>query len=344
MSKNRRKQDSGSPTVSVVVPMRNEEEYAERCLLSLLNQTYPADRFELIVVDGDSSDDSREIVQRLQQSYARLRLLHNPTAIVPTSMNIGIQSSTADIIVRADAHTIYPPDYIENSVSVLEQTKADNVGGPIRTVPGADNFSAQLAAVVISSRFGVGNSRFRTSTKEGYVDTVPFGAFRRDLFDRVGFFNEQLVRNQDNELNARIRKAGGKIYLSPCLTTNYFAPAKFPKLLQQTYRNAKWHFFTLRHMRSALGFRHLLPAGFLLNLLVLTILALIAPWARIALAGILLLYVTSAFILTLGTSGTPWSIRLTLPFAFFAFHISYGVGTLAGLQYVVNHPGAKPLR
>ena len=335
--------ESRIPMVSIVIPMRNEEDHAEESIVSLLRQTYPAGCYELVVVDGNSTDNSRQIVERMQQSWPNLRLLDNPAGITPKSMNLGIRSAVGEIIVRADAHNVYPPDYVEGCVKVLEQTGADNVGGPWRTVPGGDTFGARVVATVLTSRFGVGNSHFRTSSLEGYVDTVPFGTFRRDLFDRVGFFNEYLVRNQDNELNARIRKAGGKIYLTPALTTNYYAPATFAKLLRQTYKNSKWHFFTLRQMHSSLGVRHLLPAGFVLGLLLLASLAFAYPPARLGLAAILLVYFFVASIFAARTDA-PVAVKLALPFAFFAFHICYGVGTLAGLRFVVADPSAAPIR
>ena len=335
--------ESRLPMVSVVIPMRNEEDHAEECVVSLLQQTYPADCYELIVVDGNSSDNSRQIVERLQQSCTNLRLLDNPAGITPKSMNLGIRNSVGEIIVRADAHNVYPPDYVEGCVKVLEQTGADNVGGPWRTVPGGETFGARLVAAVLTSRFGVGNSHFRTSSREGYVDTVPFGTFRRNLFDRVGFFNEHLVRNQDNELNARIRKAGGKIYLTPALTTNYFAPATFVKLLRQTYRNTKWHFFTVRQMHDSLGIRHLLPAGFVLGLCLLALLAFPYPQARLVLAAILLFYLLVAGTFAVRTDA-PLAVKLALPFAFLAFHICYGVGTLAGIRFVMTNPSVAPIR
>jgi glycosyltransferase involved in cell wall biosynthesis len=334
---------SRTPMVSVVIPMRNEEDHVERCVLSLLDQTYPADCYELIVVDGNSADRSRQIVERLQQSHAKLRLLDNPAGIVPKSMNLAIRNSVGEIIVRADAHNVYPPDYVESCIKFLEQTGADNVGGPWRTVAGGETFGARLVVAVLSSPFGVGNSQFRISSHEGYVDTVPFGTFRRNLFDRVGFFNEHLVRNQDNELNARIRKAGGKIYLTPALTTNYFAPATFGKLLRQTYRNTKWHFFTLRQMRNALGIRHLLPAGFVLGLILVVLLAFADTHGRFALAATLLFYFLVASTFAIRTDA-PVSVKLALPFAFFAFHICYGAGTVAGVRFVVDNPSVAPIR
>ncbi|MGH9545865.1 MAG: glycosyltransferase family 2 protein [Terriglobales bacterium] len=333
-----------APVVSVVIPMRNEQEHAEKCLLSLLQQTYPGDRYELLVVDGNSSDQSLEIVQRLQASYPNLRLLHNPAGIVPISMNLGIRNSRGEIVVRADAHTLYPAEYVERCVRYLQETSADNVGGPIRTVAAGPGFGPELVVAVLRSRFGVGNSEFRTSAREGYVDTVPFGTFRRDLFDRVGYFNERLVRNQDNEMNARIRHAGGKIYLTPALTTDYFAPATFGQLLRQTYRNARWHFFTLRQMPGALGLRHLLPAGFVLTLCVLAGLTLTTLAAGLALAAILLMHLFVGYSFAMRQPGISLAVRLALPFAFLAFHAGYGLGTIAGLRFVIARPSSSPLR
>src|SRR5262249_9758817 len=154
----------------------------------------------------------------------------------PAAMNIGIRAANGDIIIRADGHNFYPESYIETCVKYLNRTGADNVGGPWITVPANDNFGARLVAAILINPFVVGNSNFRIGVKEGFVETVPFGAFRRELFDRIGMFNEKLVRNQDNELNARIRQSGGKIYQTPALTTQYHPVARFRDLLRQTFR------------------------------------------------------------------------------------------------------------
>src|SRR6185437_12596672 len=216
---------------------------------------------------------------------------------------------------------------------------------PWLTVPADNTLGARLVAAMLSNPFGVGDSRFRISCKEGFVETVPFGAFRREVFDRVGMYNEKLVRNQDNELNARIRKAGGKIYQTPTLRTTYHPVAGFLQLLKQTYRNSQWHVFSVHENAKSMGLRHFVPALF-----VTTCATLI---------GCSLLSIASALLLTLLLAGyllTGWyfafnksksyglGLKLLLPFACFCFHMSYGLGTLAGCRYLLTPPSAKPIR
>src|SRR6266851_1344218 len=162
-------------TVSFVMPVRNEEEYIRASLQTLVDQSYPATDCEIIVVDGRSSDRTREIIEEIRLQNPQIRCLDNSAGIVPTAMNIGIRAARGDVIIRADGHNVYPRDYAANCVKCLDETGADNVGGPCVTVPADESFSARLVAAVLSSPFGVGNSKFRTSSKEGFVDTVPFG-------------------------------------------------------------------------------------------------------------------------------------------------------------------------
>ncbi len=276
--------------VSVIVPMRNEEHYISACLTSLLNQTYPPAAYEIIVVDGRSSDRSREIVEGHLREHSNLSCIDNPAAIAPCAMNIGIRVAQGEIIIRADGHNFYPPDYIANCVKYLEQTGADNVGGPWLTVPANESFGARLVAAVLTSPFGVGDSKFRTGSAEGYVDTVPFGAFRRELFDRVGMYNEKLVRNQDNELNARILKSGGKIYQTPALRTEYRPVGGFWKLLNVTFKTSQWHLFTLSENCRAITVRHLAPGLFVSGMVGLLFSSVFSRVASISLGVVLLFY------------------------------------------------------
>src|SRR5215813_2956741 len=263
--------------VSIVMPIRNEEGYVAAALQSLVDQNFPASAIEIIVVDGRSSDRTRDIVQEFARKYPSVRLLDNPAGIVPTAMNIGIRAARGDVIIRADGHNIYQQDYAANCVKYLEQTGADNVGGPILTVAADGTFGARLVAAILSSPFGVGNSKFRTSREEGFVDTVPFGAFRRELFDRVGLYNEKLVRNQDVELNGRIREAGGKIYLAPVLMTRYHPVKTFPGLLKHAFNTSKWNVFTLCENGRSLRLRHLTPAFFVVLVGLLIVAFFLSP-------------------------------------------------------------------
>ncbi len=327
------------------MPVRNEEEYIRASLQSLVDQSYPVSCCEIIVVDGRSSDRTREIIEEIRLQNPQVRCLDNSVGIVPTAMNIGIRAARGEVIIRADGHNVYPKDYAANCVKYLEQTGADNAGGPWLTVPADESFSARLVVAILSSPFGVGNSKFRTSREEGFVDTVPFGAFRREIFDRVGMYNERLVRNQDNEFNARIRKAGGTIYLTPALTTYYHPVKNFLGLLKYAIKTSQWHIFTLRENRESMGLRHLVPALFLIILLLLSPASVMSVYAKEVLAAIICIYLFTGFYFSLRakTEGN-LDMALVQPFATFCFHIAYGAGTLFGLRYLFRQPSIKPIR
>jgi glycosyltransferase involved in cell wall biosynthesis len=329
----------------VVVPMRNEKEHIRACLDSLLKQTYEANSYEVIVVDGCSSDGSSQIVRDLQREHPNLFMFVNPSGITPTSMNLGIRNARNRTVLVAGAHAVYPPEFLSNCDAKLRETGADVVGGPIVTVAVDDSIGARLVASVLSSPFGVGNSHFRTSLKEGYVDAVPFGAYRAEILNKVGLFNEKLIRNQDNDLFARIRSAGGRIYFSPALSTHYIPAGCVSELLLQTYKKAQWHFFTLRQNIGALGLRHLTPAFFLLLLICLMAAAIGEFWARIALITVFIVYLILAFSYVLRERDqTGTDVALLFPLTCLLFHLSYGVGTLVGLRYLVGAAPSKPIR
>jgi len=332
-------------SVSVIVPMRNEETYISDCLHSLLQQTYPVDLYEVLVVDGRSSDQSTELVQKLMRTHRNLRILDNPAGIVPSAMNIGIRSASGKIIVRADGHSVYPAGYIANCVKYLAETGAENVGGPLLTVAANSGFSARLVAAVLTSPFGVGNSRFRTGTFEGEVETVPYGAFRRELFDRIGVYNEKLVRNQDNELNARIRAAGGRIFQTPALRTEYRPVAGFGQLLRTTFRTSQWHLLSLQENPHSMSFRHLAPGLMVCVLLALAAAAIAGRTAAEILAIGVIAYLLAGFaVAALRIRSYGLAIASVLPAACFCFHLSYGLGTLAGVRLLFRVSSSHPIR
>jgi glycosyltransferase involved in cell wall biosynthesis len=339
--------DTGMKSIeaSVIVPIRNEEKYIRTCLQSLLRQSVPCDSYEIIVVDGRSSDRSREIVEEIQHDFPNVRCLDNPAAIAPVAMNIGIRNARGKVIIRADGHNFYPQTYIENCIKYLDQTGADNVGGPWLTVPADGTFGARLVAAILSNPFGVGGSRFRTSQVDGFVETVPFGAFRRELFDRIGLYNETLVRNQDNELNARILEAGGKIYQTSALQTEYHPVASFSGLLLQIFKTSQWHVFSIRENRRSMGFRHLAPAAFVLGVLALVGLSLFGRLPLIVLMSLLTVYLLTGFYVAVGRR-RDWGLAVAgiMPFASLCFHFAYGLGTLVGLRYMFKAPSSNPIR
>ncbi len=331
--------------VTFVVPVRNEEQHIRACLQSLVDQSYAGGEIEILVVDGWSSDGTRKIIDGFRRLYPHVHRLENPAGIAPKAMNIGIRAARGDIIIRADGHNVYPRDYAANCVKYLAETPADNVGGPCITVPADESFGGRLVAAVLSSPFGVGNSRFRTGSEEGFVDTVPFGAFRKELFDRIGMYNEKLVRNQDNDLNARIRNWGGQIYLTPALATRYHPVKTFRELLSKTFQSSRWHMVTIRENSKSLSARHLAPACFVLILSALLAASFVAPAARwTLLQAISIYFLAGAYFPLRSRNSDTRAVSLALPFASFCFHLAYGAGTIIGLAYLFREPSARPLR
>ena len=333
-------------TVSVIVPIRNEERYIAACLQSLINQTYPPDAYEVLVVDGRSSDRSRQIVEELGRGAPRLHCLDNPAAIAPAAMNIGIRHASGEFIVRADGHTHLSQRLPRELCEVpAEEPEPKMSEARVEPYPPMIRLGSRMVAAILTNPFGVGDSRFRTSNFEGFVDTVPFGAFRRDLFDRVGMYDEKLVRNQDNELNARIREAGGKIYQTPALTTEYHPVASVAELLKQTYKTSQWHIFSMRQNASSMGLRHFVPAAFVL---VLAGLLAGALWNRMSLVGLgvlLVAYFATGFYFAFRRSeDRDVLLQCALPPVCLIFHIAYGLGTIAGLRYLFVAPPSVPIR
>ncbi|MBN1318610.1 MAG: glycosyltransferase family 2 protein, partial [Anaerolineales bacterium] len=226
------------PIVTVMLPVRNESNFIERSLGAVLQNDYPANCVEIIVADGRSTDSTRQIVESLQSDHPNLILLDNPELIVPTALNRAIHASRGDVIVRVDGHTIIDPDYIRQCVAALERTGADNVGGRMTAV-GATPFG-RAVALATSTPFGVGGARFHYSDREEWVDTVYLGAWPRRVFDRIGCFDKEMVRNQDDEFNYRLRKAGGRILLSPGIRSVYYTRDSPSKLWRQYFQYGFW--------------------------------------------------------------------------------------------------------
>mgnify|MGYP002754093443 FL=1 len=216
--------------LSVICPIYNEEKYIGQCVESILAQDYPKDDLEILFVDGMSTDDTRCIVVNYSNEYPFIKLFDNPKRIVPCAMNIGIKASKGDIIIRLDAHASYPTNYFSALIGRIVELDADNVGVVCKT--DVLNKTPKTLAIreVLSNKFGVGNSVFRTGVdKVMKVDTVPFGCYRRDTFERFGMYDERLIRNQDFELNYRIRKGSGRIFIVPDSNCTYYARESFKK-------------------------------------------------------------------------------------------------------------------
>jgi len=231
-----RKNQTVIPEVSVIIPCRNEEKFIAQCLYTVFENDFPAKKMEVLVVDGRSEDKTRSIVKRLISSHSNLLLLDNPLKITPAALNIGLKNARGDIIIRMDAHARYPKNYISSLVYHLKSLHADNVGGVWDIKPGANTILAKAIALASSSRFGIGNAYYKLSgQKLKEVDTVPYGCYPKEIFKRIGYFDEELIRNQDDEFNARLRKHGGKIFLIPDIKIEYFARPDLKSTVKMFY-------------------------------------------------------------------------------------------------------------
>ena len=325
--------------ISIICPIYNEEKYIARCIDSILAQDYPKDDMEVILVDGMSTDGTRKIVADYAAQYPFIRLVDNSQRIVPPAMNIGIRAAKGDIIIRLDAHAIFPVNYFTELVKNLRELKAENVGGVCRTLPVNDNPKCVAIANVLSSSFGMGNSHFRVgATDVMEVDTVPFGCFHRELFDRIGYFDEELIRNQDDEFNGRIIKNGGKIYLLPQLVIDYYARDKVNKAYKMFYQYGLFKPLVNKKLGSPATVRQFFPLLFVLGLLIGPFMGFVSKWFLVAYAAVILLYFCLATYFSLKDSK---SLRLILlqDWIYFVVHFAYGWGYLRGLvKLLLNQP------
>jgi glycosyltransferase involved in cell wall biosynthesis len=322
-----------SPRVSIVVPCRNEERFIGGCLESILSSGYPHDRMEILVVDGMSTDQTRAIVGEFAARYPQVRLLENRARSTPVALNIGIRNADGEIIMRMDTHCAYPAHYVSRLVGWLERSGADNVGGVCRTHPSSDSPAARAIALGLSNPLGVGNAHFRIGVgKPRWVDTVPFGCYRREVFDRIGLFDEQLVRNQDDELNLRLIQNGGRILLVPDVTSDYYGRESLGKLWRMYYQYGYFKPLVARKVGAVMTVRQLVPAAFVATLLCLALAALWLPFA----GGLLTCALGSYAFIVVGMSGA-LAVRhgvacaASLCVVFPTIHISYGLGYLRGV-------------
>ena len=324
--------ESGLPKVSVVIPCRDEAGLIEGCIKSLVADAYPRDQVEILVVDGKSGDGTREIIKELEQRYPVVRLLDNPGRITATGLNIGIEAATGDVIIIASAHAWYGEGYLSRSVAALCASGADCVGGTMTAVPGTSGVVAEAIASVLSHRFGVGNSKFRISSRPAYVDTVAFGAYQREVFGRIGLFDERLVRNQDIEFNARLRRAGGKIYMTPEIQSHYHCRSSLRELWRQNFQNGQWNIYTIDLTGGSLAWRHVMPLAFVVGLFGSGLLAIGFPVIGWVLGGIGVSYLAGAMVASLGSSrARRVGSRALMPPVFLILHLSYGLGSLWGI-------------
>jgi glycosyltransferase involved in cell wall biosynthesis len=313
------------PAITVVIPILNEAASVRHCLEAVLQQDYPADRLEILVVDGGSLDDTPAIVQALLQNRPRARLLDNPRRLRSAGLNVGILAAQGEIVIFVDGHTLIAPDYVKACVRCLVEQKADNAGGGMRPV--GTTYTGQGIALATSSRFGVGNSKFHYSNQEAYVDTVYLGAYWRKTFDQIGLYDETLQINADYELNYRLRQAGGRILLSPTIRSTYIPRSSLMALWRQYFRYGRGKVDTLHKHPASLRWRQTVAPLFVATLLGSLLLSSFAKPARAVLGAATGSYLLANSIAsTIAASRGGWRYLPLLPLVFAIIHIAWGLG------------------
>jgi glycosyltransferase involved in cell wall biosynthesis len=334
------------PTVSILIPMRNEERYIGTCLDSVLANDYPEDKLEIIVVDGMSDDQSQVIVEHYSRQHPFIHLLENPQRIQSAALNIGIANARGEILVRMDAHTIYAPDYVSKCVTTLLRSGATNVGG--MQAPNGENYASRSIAAAVSSPFAAGDAKYRYGNKETWVDTVFLGCWRRKDMVELGGFREDCGVNEDYELNYRLRKNGGTILFSPEIKCTYFVRPSVKALWRQYFRYGWSRIRTLKLHPGSLRWRQLVPPLFAL-LFILSALtggALLAAGNNYAWLGAVVpatyLFVDLIFSVRAAQSRGWQYLPMLLFVVFPTIHFAWGLGFLWGLKKYGFPPFSGP--
>lgn len=326
------------PFVSVVVPIRNETGYIDGCLNSILQSDWPADRMEVLVVDGMSTDDTVATVTRMAEQDSRIRLLENPKKVQTSAMNIGIQEAKGSIILRVDGHAEIQSDYIRKSATeLMTRPECWCVGGVVETVN--ETRIGRIIAASQSCPVGVGNSSFRIGGEAGYADTVPFGGYWKWVFDKIGSYDEELARNEDDELNARLIENGGRIFFNPEIKSRYFSRSSLHKLWKQYYQYGVWRIRTIQKRGSA-SLRYLVPLCFVVAVMIAVSGAAMFPALRPFSAGFGALYLAGLLVGAVMVSRKTGLVGFLIsPLVFAILHFSYGIGSLFGIFWfsVLGH-------
>lgn len=323
-----------NPLISVIVPVFNEARFIRSFMQCLLQQDYPKDKVQVLLVDGGSQDDTLQILQKFALEHPNLHILSNPHRFVPQALNLGLEKASGQVIVRMDVHASYPGDYLSCLVQGLQDTGADNVGGIWQTLPGAKGKMAKGIALALSSPFGVGGALYRIGAKMQTpleVDTVPFGCYQKEVFERIGRFDEDLLRNQDDELNARLIQAGGKIVLLPWVKIGYYARSSLASLARKMYQYGYYKPLVSKKLGRPATWRQLAPPLLVLALILGLALALVWSWVGYAFVGLCAVYL---LFLSLGAwRAKPASLQegLCAALAMACMHVAYGWGYVRGI-------------
>lgn len=320
------------PFISAILVTKDEQDYVEKSLMSLVNQTYPKSRYEIIIVDGESADKTLEIEKQIKQKYETnefsIRLYNNPKKILASGWNIGIREARGTYVVRIDAHAKASPEFLLESMKTMLRIDASCVGGRLETKTLSGN--NDTISKILSSPFGVGNSSFRVSNSEGYVDTAVYGLYKKEIFEEIGYFSEKYVRNQDLQMHSRIKRSGGNFYFNPNIRCEYYTRNTTKKMIKQAFQNGLWNMVLLKEDRTALSLRHLVPFIFVLFLLFTIISVFFFRYISLMCLSVLVLYFVLGFVFGI-KSGAKRIEALKMSILFFLLHVSYGTGYFWGL-------------
>ncbi|HUS49472.1 MAG TPA: glycosyltransferase family 2 protein [Candidatus Paceibacterota bacterium] len=305
------------PFVSIIIPSKNEKKFILRCLGSITENDYPKDKMEILVVDGMSRDGTRELVKEYSAKYSFIKILDNPREIKAPALNKGIKEARGEVIMIMDAHSFYKKDYISRCIQYLKKYKADNVGGVIKTVPAEKTIIAEAIAISLSHPFGTGGAYFRTGSKKiRWVDTVFGGCYKKEVFKKIGLFNENLIRSQDMEFNLRLKRAGGRILLVPEIRAFYYPSSNFEDFFVHNFQDGVWSVYILKFIKKPLRLRHYLPLIFVLTLP-------LNIWLYIP--------VVCYFSLRIALREKDLRYLFLMPIVFADRHIGYGLGSIWGI-------------
>jgi succinoglycan biosynthesis protein ExoA len=351
---------AATPQISLIVPCRNEAGHIANCVTGLLALETPVGGFEVVVADGRSTDGTRDVLEQLASKDPRLKVIDNPGQITPCGLNAAIQAARGKIIVRADAHTTYAPDYLLKCLETLQQTGADNIGGPARTK--AEGLRQRAVAAAYHSPFSVGGARFHDINFDGYVDTVTYGCWPRKTFEKFGLFDEELVRNQDDEHNLRINRGGGKVFQSSKIQSWYRPRGALTALFKQYMQYGYWKVRVIQKHKLPASWRHLVPGAFVFTLLLLVLLSVcfyalyavipsvskelfhsIFQFSALSLISVCSAYFLAVLVASLLTAAkTEWKLLPLLPVVFGCYHLGYGSGFMRGvLDFIILRRGAS---
>lgn len=315
---------------SIVIPCRNEIDHIEEVLQSIYENDYPRDLIEVLIVDGISNDGTRELLAKIQGKYGQIEIIDNPKQKTPFAFNLGVKAAQGDIVMICGARFVLSENYIKEIVTVLNnQPEVGCVGG--RIINRYENPTSEIISKAMSSKFGVGFNNFRTVQKDIYVDTVTPPAFRKTIFEELGYFDERLTRNQDDDFSFRIIKAGYKILLKSNISFEYFVRASFSKLFKQYRQYGYWKVFVNKKHKTVTTLRQLFPLFFVISLLLFPILILINRIFEYLFYVELLAYFLLNFIFSLETNRLNIISVFKQMFACFILHLSYGIGYTEGI-------------